>query len=319
MSTSASPATAGHATAGHALAGHATSQPATRELGSDPAPRLLPGLRVLRRSADVLQVGQDPERHALVRDTPVVRAALRSLREGARVDHDDDQVRTTLVRLHAAGLLVLSRPDAPTGPAAAACQVQHGDRAAARWRARAGTAVAVQVGPGVCESGLGELDRLISRSGLGRCAETTHADVVLLLARDQVERGLTDEHLRAGRPVLVLTQGWAGPVLGPFVVPGATACLRCLDAHRTDRDPRWPVVVEQLAEPDASLVAPCDPGTWQLALSSAARELVTYAEGGRPLTWSSTLTWTESPVPSTQPWSRHPCCGCGWDVVPVEG
>lgn len=35
-------------------------------------------------------------------------------------------------------------------------------------------------------------------------------------------------------------------VIGPLVIPGVTACLACLHAHRTDADPRWPLVAAQL-------------------------------------------------------------------------
>lgn len=35
-------------------------------------------------------------------------------------------------------------------------------------------------------------------------------------------------------------------VVGPLVVPGTTACLACLHAHRTDADARWPLVAAQL-------------------------------------------------------------------------
>jgi hypothetical protein len=37
-------------------------------------------------------------------------------------------------------------------------------------------------------------------------------------------------------------------VVGPLVVPGRSACLRCLDLHRADRDPQWPVIAAQLAD-----------------------------------------------------------------------
>jgi bacteriocin biosynthesis cyclodehydratase domain-containing protein len=35
-------------------------------------------------------------------------------------------------------------------------------------------------------------------------------------------------------------------VVGPLVRPGETACLMCVEAARTDRDPFWPVVASQL-------------------------------------------------------------------------
>ena len=35
-------------------------------------------------------------------------------------------------------------------------------------------------------------------------------------------------------------------VVGPVVVPGRSACLACLHAHRADADPTWPLVAAQL-------------------------------------------------------------------------
>ncbi len=34
--------------------------------------------------------------------------------------------------------------------------------------------------------------------------------------------------------------------VGPTVIPGQTACLACLHAHRTDDDPDWPLIASQL-------------------------------------------------------------------------
>lgn len=35
-------------------------------------------------------------------------------------------------------------------------------------------------------------------------------------------------------------------IVGPFVVPGRTSCLRCADLTRTDLDPSWPLLAAQL-------------------------------------------------------------------------
>ena len=97
-----------------------------------------------------------------------------------------------------------------------------------------------------------------------------------------------------------LTEGRA--VVGPFVVPGRTACLRCLDAHHTDADPEWPLLVRQYADATRhdradGVPEPVDPALAALAVAWAARDVTTYADGGRPSTWSGTLT--------LRPGSRH--------------
>ena len=49
------------------------------------------------------------------------------------------------------------------------------------------------------------------------------------------------------------------------------------------------------------------------ALAWAARDLATYADGGRPSTWSTTLTLDPAHGGAeTRAWSRHPGCGCSW-------
>lgn len=77
-------------------------------------------------------------------------------------------------------------------------------------------------------------------------------------------------HPAAGRPVHVLTDGWVtdpirvrpllardlphlpltvdsvGLTVGPLVIPGVTACTRCLDLHRTEADSAWPTAATQL-------------------------------------------------------------------------
>jgi bacteriocin biosynthesis cyclodehydratase domain-containing protein len=57
-------------------------------------------------------------------------------------------------------------------------------------------------------------------------------------------------------------------VIGPFVLPGRTPCLRCVELTRGDRDPAWPALAAQLIG-QAHGVEPCD-----VALASAAASIV---------------------------------------------
>ncbi|HVU71829.1 MAG TPA: TOMM precursor leader peptide-binding protein, partial [Mycobacteriales bacterium] len=63
--------------------------------------------------------------------------------------------------------------------------------------------------------------------------------------------------LLAGTPHLAVgvreNKGW----IGPLVLPGAGPCLRCLEHHRTERDPAWPLIAAQLSAPAARVVDPC--------------------------------------------------------------
>jgi bacteriocin biosynthesis cyclodehydratase domain-containing protein len=140
----------------------------------------------------------------------------------------------------------------------------------------------------------------------------------VLVGVGEPDRALVDEWTRAGTPhVLVrLTEGRA--VIGPFVQPGSTACLRCVDAHCTDADPAWPLLVRQYSaasardRPDGA-PEPVDPLLASLALAWAARDLASYVDGGRPSTWSATVTvHPQLSRIEMRRWLRHPGCGCSW-------
>lgn len=81
--------------------------------------------------------------------------------------------------------------------------------------------------------------------------------------------GVADERPRSPAPVVVVAHGIVEPrrasalvaadvphvpvvfaaggvEVGPLVVPGRTACLACVAAHRRDADPAWPLLAAQL-------------------------------------------------------------------------
>ena len=74
----------------------------------------------------------------------------------------------------------------------------------------------------------------------------------LVVLRRRGRRGRERRRRPARRPTARTSAVVAGAdraVVGPLVVPGRSACLRCLELHRTDRDPGWPGVAAQLAAP----------------------------------------------------------------------
>lgn len=141
-------------------------------------------------------------------------------------------------------------------------------------------------------------------------------DLVLLAPAGPAARAdPLDVHplLRAGTPHLLAAVRERVGVVGPFVVPGVTACLRCLDLHRTDRDPRWPFVAAQLGAG-----APGDSGACAAAVAAATAaiavlQVLSWLDTGTlPPTASGTLEVDESGVVRRRPWSLHPGCGCDW-------
>ena len=253
--------------------------------------RLGTGLRVSRRGPGTLQVGLHAGRSAVLPDDPDVRALLERLRHGVDVRRLDAAHRDLVAQVADAGLLVAA------------------DERLARDRIRAAAVVAVEAP--VPERALAT--RVLAEAGL-TVGDPGRATLVLTIGAEP-RRDTVDALVQADRPHLLLT-AVAGTVrVGPTVVPGESACLRCLDAHRTDRDPRHPLVVEQHLDRDPLDVP--DPADLQLALSLAARDLVALVEGRRPVTWSATVDVGEA-GPVRRVWSRHPRCGCAWAGAAVE-
>jgi bacteriocin biosynthesis cyclodehydratase domain-containing protein len=309
---------------------------------------------VLRRDAGHVQVGLDPGHALVLPDSAEVRALLAAVTDPAATlgGEHDPAVRRRLLEsglvVDADTLLPLMphRPQAapggarPSRSAVAAVAAQEGDAAGRALLARRDCVVEVLT------AGAAEVTRVAdsltslltqagvaSRSGSAPSPVARRAGTVprqatgpgretqlvgLVVAVGEPSRELVDPWVRDGVPHLVLRLVEGHAVVGPFVEPGRTACLRCLDAHHTDVDPAWPLLVTQYASAvarvrDDTVPEPVDPLLAAIAAAWGARELVSHVEGRRPATASATvrldphLTALES-----QGWPRHPACGCSW-------
>jgi bacteriocin biosynthesis cyclodehydratase domain-containing protein len=306
---------------------------------------LRPGVHVLRRDAEHLQVGLDPVRAVVLPDSDAVRALLSALSDPAALVAQEEYDGPTLGLLAGSGLLVDTDTLLPLVPAApsrtpvagpprsgvAALAAHDGDAVGALLAARGRRSVEVlTTGSPEASAVASSLTELLSVSGVAHRAPAADpaADAAsvtgLLVAVGEPARELLDPWVRAGLPHLLVRLVEGHAVVGPFVLPGQTACLRCVDAHHTDVDPAWPLLVAQYATAVGrlrhdTLPEPVDPALAAVATAWAARELVSHAEGRRPATASTTvrldplLTALE-----TQCWPRHPACGCAWadDLAP---
>jgi len=281
----------------------------------DPSPprlRWRPGVHVIRRDAEHLQVGIDPPRRVIVRDSPAVRALLRDL----PTERDaDPESRPALRALREAGLLLDGgEPGSDIGGDAAArraAEAQFGEDAGRRLSARAAARIAVRAPAGARATAIG----LLRRAGVGLAEAGELPSAWLVVTATEPPRGDVDPLTREGAPHLLVCCG-ATARIGPFVIPGRTSCLRCVDAHLAEPDPRRPLVVEQVARAaQGADVAPVDPTLEVLALSWAVRDLTRHAEGDRPATWSATVDVDHAGAAIRTEWERHPHCGCAWDVV----
>jgi len=267
--------------------------------------RLRPGFPVLRRDADSLQVGCRRPWAVRLPDRPSVRRLLDALEAGQDHGRLDDDARLALDRLLAARLVVLGTPDAAGEPHAAELLL-FGDDARRRRDARRTSAIGVLAEPAAATG----LTELLETAGLTVDEET--AGTWLVLAAGPARRSLVDPLVQAGVPHLLVEGVGPRRRVGPFVVPGRTACLRCVDAHHGDIDPRRATVLHQLEElPPTPLTDP-DPCLVQLALGWAMRDVVRVLDGSPPSLRSATVTVTEDLEVTRRDWLRHPHCGCAW-------
>lgn len=97
-------------------------------------------------------------------------------------------------------------------------------------------------------------------------------------------------------------------MIGPLVRPGEGVCLRCLDLHRCDRDPRWPAVATQAATRAAPAA---ETSLAWVGAALAAHQLLALVDGRDTAMADTSLevsAW--DPVPVQRRWRVHPQCGC---------
>lgn len=293
-------------------------------------PQLLPGAGIYRRDDQHLQVGLAAPRRVVVADHPEVRALLRSLEApasyaAAPAGPLPAAALSALAALSAAGLLV----DADevddclreardgggadeAGVAAAFCEAPLD--APRRLRERARARVQVLGETGTCAEVVG----VLRESGVGVPSRGAEPPDLALLVGAEPDREQVDDLVRDQVPHLLVTAHLDTYVVGPFVVPGRTACLRCLDAHAGDSDPRRALVLAQHAQRARAPMTtpePSDPALRRLAVAWAVRDVVRHLDGERPSTWSATTTLGPDLAPARSVLLRHPHCGCAWDEL----
>lgn len=318
-------------------------QPTPWHPGFPARPLLRPGVLCCRRSADELQVGLAADLTVVLPDTPEVRSLLAGLQQGIAPPHPrwltpDARRACTLLLEHS--LVVdgdvwcskLGADAAAYGQARSAIVAEGGLGAAELFAARAEVVVTVDC-VGLPQAG-SRLQHLLTAAGLhvdqGPAGRRTgrrrgdadqadlpdQTDLVVMLRLGELDRDSVDALMRAGRRHVTLTVPEGRVQLGPFVHPSLTACVRCLDAHHHERDPRREVVVQQYADArgaePSGLPAPVPADLLDLAVGMLARDITRWADGRRPATWSTTIDIDPGlDLPRTV-WQRHPACGCSW-------
>jgi bacteriocin biosynthesis cyclodehydratase domain-containing protein len=167
---------------------------------------------------------------------------------------------------------------------------------------------------------------LLRACGVRMTPWTSRARVVLVLSDGELAREVLDPLLRERTTHVVVRLVDGGAVLGPFVEPGVTACVRCIDAQRSILDPHHVAVTTRYVRASARVRADgvpdvADPALATMALAWGVREVVGHLAGRRPRSWSRTIELGADPSQVLdRGWDRHPECGCCWSAHdPLSG
>jgi bacteriocin biosynthesis cyclodehydratase domain-containing protein len=136
-------------------------------------------------------------------------------------------------------------------------------------------------------------------------------DLAILVGRHPME--LRASLMRDRVPHLAVSADEAIGVVGPLVIPGRTACLRCLDLTRAERDPAWPLILAQLEGREPNPCA-CDAPLAAAVAAQAAAQVLAFID--RAVAADPVANGTlELVLPGWQwrrrTWPRHPGCSCG--------
>jgi len=246
-------------------------------------PALREGLHVVRRDDRHLQLGLDPPDRLVLVDRPGLHDALTHLDRRPPAD-----LREVIAGLVADGWVV---------------------DAAGRGRSAHVESTRPPVALSVDALLEDHVVRACSAAGLTRAAE---APVRLVATVGEPRRSVSDALVRDDVVHLWLTVLPTAVRIGPFVEPGRSACLRCVDAHLGDRDPRRATVLLQLEDLPTALRTDPDPCLVQLAVAWAVRDVVRRLDGRLPSLRSATVTVSDELDHARQEWLRHPHCGCAW-------
>jgi hypothetical protein len=242
-------------------------------------PVLRPGLHVVRRDDAHLQIGLDAPDRLILRDRPGLLDALRAL---PQIPADQALVQVVESLAQTGWLVDHGRPAAgPLLPLALAVDAPLLDAVARACRA---AEVTVADSPGL---------RLVATVGEPR-------------------REVGDDLMRSDVPHLWLAAFPDRVRVGPLVEPGRSACLRCLDAHLGERDPRRATVLAQLAERAPGPQTAYDAALAQAGAALAVRDLARQLAGEPSALRSTTLTIGTDLEVTRRVWLRHPHCGCAW-------
>ncbi len=145
----------------------------------------------------------------------------------------------------------------------------------------------------------------------GPGSEPSAPRLVILAADGPADTEVRDALQSRAQPHLLVQLSCETASVGPLVRPARTACLRCTDLHRGERDPAWPALAVQLGRPDR-YGGGADTALALVITGVTAQQALTYLDGSTPATTDGTL---ELQLPDwrvrRRSWPPHPLCECG--------
>jgi hypothetical protein len=300
-------------------------------------PALRSGLQPLWRDHDTVQIGVDPRRAVamsgmrgaadVIRLLDGSRSRDQIVAEASRAGVPPAVTERVITLLAAARAIIDFRADALRSLplelrrylapvlAAASLSSQDADGGVQLLARRSAATVHIR--------GSGQLtDRitdLLTRSGAAASSGRGQLpdrppDLTILVGHQQPEQ-LAELH-RQRLAHLAVCIGEAIGVVGPLVQPGRTACLRCLDLARADRDPAWPLILAQLPASRMDVTAG-DPVLATAVAAQVAGQALAFADRSELATATANGT-LELALPAWQwrrrTWQPHQACMCGaWE------
>ncbi|MFF3602244.1 TOMM precursor leader peptide-binding protein [Streptomyces sp. NPDC002463] len=155
------------------------------------------------------------------------------------------------------------------------------------------------------------------RSGSGEGRGEPGLSLVVVTPRDGLGAYVPDPvpaepWVSTGIPHLYAGVLEATGVVGPLVLPGGTACARCLQEERTDRDPVTPRLLAQWRSGAPHPLPACDLGLATAVAGLAAAHALAFLDGDLPAStgtrWEASLPLLEWRAERLRP---HPACPCG--------
>ncbi|MFD3536944.1 TOMM precursor leader peptide-binding protein [Streptomyces sp. NPDC058664] len=155
------------------------------------------------------------------------------------------------------------------------------------------------------------------RGGSGEGSGDAGLSLVVVTPRDGLGAYVPDplpaqRWVATGTPHLYAGVLEATGTVGPLVLPGGTACARCLQEERTDREPVWPRLLAQWRSGAPHPLPACDLGLATAVAGLAAAHALAFLDGDLPAStgtrWSVSLPLLEWRVERLAP---HPACPCG--------